>query len=63
MAEDGLLELAQLGAGLDPDLPGQRPMRVAICLDRLGLPSGAVEGEHALRMEALVEWGARRSAP
>ena len=54
VAEDRLLELAQLGAGLDPDLLGQRPMRVAICLDRLGLPSGAVEGEHALRMEALV---------
>ena len=55
MAKDGLLQLAQLGARLDPDLPGQRPMRVAICLDRLGLPSSAVEGEHALRMEVLVE--------
>ena len=54
VAEDGLLELAQLGAGLDPDLRDQRPVRVAVGLDRLGLAPGAVEGEHALRMEALV---------
>ena len=55
VAEDGLLQLPQLGAGLDPDLLDQRPMRVAICRHRFGLPSGAVEGEHALRVEALVQ--------
>ncbi len=55
VAEDGLLQLAQLGAGLDPDLLDQRPVRIAICLHRLGLPSGAVEGEHTLSVEALAE--------
>ena len=52
--EDRLLELAQLGAGLDPELVGERPVRGAIALHRFGLSAGAVEGEHALGVEALV---------
>jgi hypothetical protein len=54
VAEDRLLQVAELGAGLDPDLLDQRPVGGAVALHRLGLASGAVEGEHALRMEALV---------
>ena len=55
LGEDLLLEAAQLGPGLDPDLLGQRLARLAVGLQGLGLAPGAVEGEHALGVEALVE--------
>ena len=55
LGEDLLLEAAQLGPGLDPDLLGQRLAGVAVGLQGLGLAPGAVEGEHALGVEALVE--------
>ena len=54
LTEDGLLELAELGAGSRPDLRDQGPARLAVGLGGVGLPPGAVEGEHALGVEALV---------
>jgi hypothetical protein len=54
LAEDRLLELAKLGAGPCPDLRDQGPAGLAVGLRRVGLPPGAVEGEHALGVEALV---------
>ena len=42
------------GAGPRPDLRDQGPARLAVGLRRVGLPPGAVEGEHALGVEALV---------
>jgi hypothetical protein len=55
LAEDGVLELAQLGAGPDSDLLDQRSAGRADRLRGLGLTSGPEEGEHALGVEALVQ--------
>ncbi len=54
MGEDLLLEAAQLGPGLDPDLSGQGAVGGAVGLDGLGLAPGAVKREHALGVKALV---------
>ena len=55
LGEDLLLEAAQLGPGLDPDLLAERPVGLAVGLQRLGLAPGAIEGEHALGVEALAQ--------
>ncbi len=55
LSQDGLLELAQGGAWGDPDLRDQHPMRLAVCVEGLGLPSSPVEREHALGVEALLQ--------
>jgi hypothetical protein len=55
VGEDLLLEVAQLGPGLDPDLVGQRPVGLAVGIHGLGPASGAVQGEHPLGVKALVE--------
>ena len=49
------MEVAQLGRGLEPDLFAERPAGSAVGLQGLGLAPGAVEGEHLLGEEALVE--------
>ncbi len=54
MGEDLLLEAAQLGPGLDPDLLGQGAVGGAVALHGLGLAPGAVKRQHALGVEALV---------
>ena len=54
MGEDLLLEAAQLGPGLDPDLLAQGAVGGAVALHGLGLAPGAVQREHALGVEALV---------
>ena len=54
VGEDLLLEAAQLGAGLDPDLLAQGAVCGAVALHGLGLAPGAVLREHALGVEALV---------
>ena len=42
------------GPGSTPSSLGERPVRGAVALHRFGLAPGAVEGEHALGVEALV---------
>ena len=54
LAKDGLLQLTKLRPGADSDGVDQSSARLAIRLHRLRLTSGAIEGEHALGMEALV---------
>ena len=56
LGEDLLLESAQLGPGLDPDLLDQRLARLAVGIEGLGLAPGAIEGEHALGVKALAQW-------
>jgi hypothetical protein len=55
LAQDGLLELAQLAAGLDAELVDERPARVLICGERVGLASGPVEREHELAAQAFAQ--------
>ena len=54
MAEDGALELAQLGRRLDPELVERGSSR-PVGLQRLLLPTAAIEGQHLLTAEALPE--------
>ena len=53
LREDRLLELAQPLARLDAELLDQRPARVLVGLQRVGLAVRAVEGQHQLRPQAL----------
>ena len=54
LGEDRPLELAQPLSRLDPELLDQRPARVLVGLQRVGLAVGAVEGEHQLRAQPLA---------
>src|SRR5215207_6629727 len=49
------MQLAQLGAGLDPRVVDEPPARGDIGLERLGLAAGSVQREHALRVEPLAQ--------
>ena len=53
LAEDALLERAQLGRRLEPELV-EGGASVAVRGERVGLTAGAVEGEHLLRPESLT---------
>ena len=55
LGEDLLLQALELGARLDPDLLDQRRARLVVGLERLRLAPGAIEGEHALRVQALSQ--------
>ena len=55
LAQDRLLQPAQLGPGLDPERLHERPARVAERVERLGLPAGAVEREHQQRPQPLAQ--------
>ena len=55
MLEDLLVQALQLGAGLDADLLHQPGARVAVGGERLRLPAGAVEREHALGVQVLAQ--------
>ena len=55
MAENRLLQRSQLRAGLDPDLLDQRPTPLAVACERVGLPPVAVERQHQLTPQLLVE--------
>jgi len=48
LVEDPALEVLELRAGLEPELPVEQGAGVAVEIKRLGLPSGAVEREHQL---------------
>ena len=55
LGQDLLLQALQLGARLDPDLLDQRRARLVVGLERLRLAPGAIEGEHALRVQMLSQ--------
>ena len=55
VAQDRRVELAQLGARLDADLPDERRPRVAVRLERVGLAAAAVERQQQLRAQALAQ--------
>jgi hypothetical protein len=54
MAEDLLLELAQVRPGLEPEVLDEPGTRVAVGLERVGLPPRAVEREHELPSQPLA---------
>ena len=55
VAQDRRLERAQIRRRLDAQAVDQRLVSAAVGLERLGLTSGTVEGEHLLAAEALAE--------
>ena len=55
LAENGLVELAQLPARLDAELVDERPSGVLVDVERLGLPTAPVEREHQQRAEPLTQ--------
>ena len=55
LPENRLLQRAQFLAGLEPELVHQHAARVLVCLERVGLPSRAVERQHQLRPEAFPQ--------
>ena len=55
LAQDRLVQPAQVRAGLDADLLDQRGARFAVGLQRLGLAARAVERKHALCVQALAQ--------
>src|SRR4029079_10452321 len=55
LTEDRLLELAQLAAGLDPELVHERAARVLVGAERLGLAPRAVQRAHELAAQALAQ--------
>ncbi|HZT84887.1 MAG TPA: hypothetical protein VE984_05645 [Gaiellaceae bacterium] len=55
LAQDRLLQQPELAARLEAQLGGQGPARVLVGLERLGLPAGAVEGEHEVFPQLLME--------
>ena len=54
LAQDRLLEAAELRAGLDADLGDEDPASLAVGLERLGLAAAAVEREHELPGQPLA---------
>ena len=55
LQEDPRLELLQCGHGLEPERVYQRGATLAEHLERLGLSAGAVERQHQLAAQALVQ--------
>ncbi len=55
MAENGLLELLQLAARLEPELAVEIGPRLLVPLERVGLTAGAVQREHELRPQTLAQ--------
>ena len=55
LGEDGPLEAAQLLARLQPELLVEKAAAGLVDGQRVGLPAGAVEGEHELATEPLAQ--------
>jgi hypothetical protein len=55
VVEDRLLQAAQLGAGLGPELVEQGAPRGAVGLQRIGLAPAAIQREHELASEPLAQ--------
>ena len=54
LVEDRLLELLELGAGLEPELLVEGAAGIPVTLEGLGLAAGTVEGEHQLTAQPLA---------
>ena len=59
MLEDHPLEIPQLGARSQPQLVAQQRACLAVDSERLGLAAGAIQREHQLRAQSLLERGQR----
>ena len=59
VVEDHVLELPQLGARGQTQLVAQQRARLAVGGQRVGLPAGAVQGEHQLGAQSLLQRGLR----
>ena len=55
MTKDRLLEMLQLGPGLETEIIDECSPRVCVHAECLRLPARAVQGEHQLRPQALPE--------
>ena len=55
LAQDRLVQAPQLRAGLHADLLHQHRSRLAVGVERLRLPTAAIQGQHALRVQALPQ--------
>jgi hypothetical protein len=55
VAEDRLLKPLQPLARLDAEVVDERSPRLAVRLERIRLPVGAVEGEHLLPAEPFTQ--------
>jgi hypothetical protein len=55
LAQDRLMQPPQLRAGFDADLLDQELARLAVGVESLRLPAGAVERKHALCMQPLAQ--------
>ena len=55
LGQDRLLQATELDARLHPDLLDQHGARLAVGVQRLGLAAGAIERQHALRVQPLVQ--------
>ena len=62
LAQDRLLERAQVAAGLDADLVDQPATSGTVTLERFGLPAVTVQRQHQLTSRALIEWLRRQRA-
>jgi hypothetical protein len=49
------VQLAQFGAGVDAQLPGDGVPRLPVDLERLGVPPGAVQGAHQQQPQAFPQ--------
>jgi hypothetical protein len=55
LPQDRLLELLQSRARLDPDPVDERAPARLVGLERLGLPTGAIESEHPLTLKSFPQ--------
>jgi hypothetical protein len=55
LVEHGLVQAPQLGTGLDPQFADELPPDVGVGLQRLRLPTGAIQREHLLPAQPLAQ--------
>jgi hypothetical protein len=55
LSKDLALELPEGGAGIEPELVRKRLTAFLVDMECLGLPSGAIQGEHELGAEPLTQ--------
>ena len=62
LVEDRALQLLQRAARVDPELVGEHPAGILVRVERLRLPTTAVQGQHELPAQPLAE-GVLRQEP
>jgi hypothetical protein len=55
LVQDGALELLERWAWVDAELIGERLPRLLVCLQRLGLATRPVQGQHQLAAQPLAQ--------